>query len=188
MALKTNTKKAKQNIMDYIKAWDLDYLEERRAFEVEEGRPVYNLNNDANICAFIYQIFQEEKPGSDEYYKRRKMNVFEIFKDWAQGLPLGGLFCYYYNREARDDVAAILEETEEEKAKFTEEKATELLTYLIFREIEARRIKAEAPEVVKAEAEEPEASKALESINKTMQAGFNRIAAATTTTATTAEA
>ena len=60
----------------------------------------------------------------------------EIFKDWAQGLALGGLFCYYYNRSAKDDLGAILEESEAEKAKYTEQEAEEMLTRLIYRELE----------------------------------------------------
>lgn len=43
--------------------------------------------------------------------------------------------CYYYNRSAVDDLGAILEETEEEKARFTEQEAEQLLTDLIYREL-----------------------------------------------------
>ena len=59
-----------------------------------------------------------------------------IFEDWARGLALGNLFCYYYNRSAKDDLGKILEESEEEKAKYTEQEAEELLTRLIYREME----------------------------------------------------
>ena len=61
---------------------------------------------------------------------------FVIFEDWARGLALGNLFCYYYNRSAVDDLGEIMEETEEEKAKYTEQEAEETLTRLIYREME----------------------------------------------------
>lgn len=49
---------------------------------------------------------------------------------------MGNLFCYYYNRSAVDDLGEILEETDEEKAKYSEQQAEELLSRLIYREME----------------------------------------------------
>lgn len=43
--------------------------------------------------------------------------------------------CYYYNRSAVDDLGAILEETAEEKARYSEAQAETLLTSLIYREL-----------------------------------------------------
>jgi len=44
--------------------------------------------------------------------------------------------CYYYNRSAVDDIAEILQQTEAEKAKYTDErKAEKFLSALIYREI-----------------------------------------------------
>ena len=154
--LRTNSKAARQNIMEYIKD-DLDYLEERRQYDIEEGAPVYNLDEDAAICAMIWDIFQDEK-GYE--IKRSRGPVYNVFEDWAQGLALGGLFLYYYNRSAVDDLGAILEETEEEKAKFTEQEAEERLTRLIYREITARKEKASAPEYIDTEEEEEEGENA----------------------------
>ena len=58
-----------------------------------------------------------------------------MFVDWCQGLPSALDTLYYYNRSAVDDLAAILEETEEEKAKYTEAQAEEILSRLIYREL-----------------------------------------------------
>lgn len=59
----------------------------------------------------------------------------KAFEDWAAGLP--GLLdtCYYYNRSAVDDLAAILQETDSEKAKYSESQAESVLSRLIFREL-----------------------------------------------------
>ena len=67
--------------------------------------------------------------------EKNKSAVYDVFKNWAQGLALGQLFCYYYNRSAVDDLAEILEENETEKLKYSEKEAEEMLTNLIFREI-----------------------------------------------------
>ena len=80
------------------------------------------------------EIFCEEK--SYEIKKNYGIPTFEVFRDWAQGLALGNLFCYYYNRSAVDDLGAILEETEEEKSRYSEQEAEEMLTRLIFREMQ----------------------------------------------------
>ena len=55
--------------------------------------------------------------------------------DWCSGLPGVLDTCYYYNRSAVDDLGAILEETDEERARYTEEQAEKMLTTLIYREL-----------------------------------------------------
>ena len=126
--LRSNSKKARENIRNYIIEWDSDYIRERSDYTIPED------DVDA-ILAYAYdEIFR------DEYKYRIEDNYsnpcFVIFEDWAKGLALGGLFCYYYNRSAVDDLGAILEETEEEKGKYTESEAEEMLTRLIYREME----------------------------------------------------
>lgn len=55
-----------------------------------------------------------------------------IFAEWAAGLPSVLDTCYFYNRSAVDDLAEILEESDSEKAKYSDEqKAEKLLTNLI---------------------------------------------------------
>jgi hypothetical protein len=108
---------------------DLEYLQERaeyRGMELDE-------NNVDQVLAFAWSIFKEEKSGEINRY--RFINEYQVFKDWASGLALGNLFCYYYNRSAVEDLGNILEESAAEKAKYKEEDAEELLTRLIYREM-----------------------------------------------------
>ena len=73
----------------------------------------------------------------DEYMKGYNLNRnrFNCFCDWLAGLPSVFDSLYYYNRSAVDDLGEILEETEEEKAKYTEEEAEKTLSWLIYREV-----------------------------------------------------
>lgn len=129
--LKTNSKKALENIRAYI-------LEN---FNGEN----YDFNGDSNdfhaVAVFIYNTFIEEKyKGAENYYFRRGMRLQDVFEDWAAGLPSILDTCYYYNRSAVDDLAAILEESEQ--AKYNDEsEAEKLLTGLIFLQLskEARK-------------------------------------------------
>jgi hypothetical protein len=126
--LRTNSKKAAENIRKYIME-DLEYLQERaeyRGMELDE-------NNVDQVLALAWSIFKEEKSGEINRY--RFINEYQVFKDWASGLALGNLFCYYYNRSAVEDLGNILEESAAEKAKYKEEDAEELLTRLIYREM-----------------------------------------------------
>lgn len=81
------------------------------------------------IARFILDTFESEK--RYEHYASKA----EMFEDWAAGLPSVLDTCYYYNREAVEDLGNILDETEEEKARFTEDQAEKLLTSLIYRQL-----------------------------------------------------
>ena len=126
--IRSNSKQAIENIRKYILEWDSDYIRDRAEYDNRE------LKTDDEILAYAYELFKdEERYGIERNYGNP---CFVIFEDWARGLALGGLFCYYYNRSAVDDLGAILEETDEEKAKYTEQQAEEMLTRLIYREME----------------------------------------------------
>lgn len=123
--LKTNSKKARENVVAYI-LQDRDYIEENYGIRTEDATP-------DEMMAIIYRIFsEEERHGIEENYGNP---CFVIFEDWARGLALGSLFAYYCHSAVKD-LGDILEETDEERAKYTEQQAEELLTRLIYREIE----------------------------------------------------
>ena len=127
MALRTNSKKAMENLYNYIRDYSEDYLQD--SYNIDAA----TIENKAGLYKAIYNIFRQEMHPERLYYSRYPEIV--CFKDWASGLAMGGLFCYYYNREAVKDLAGILEETAEETNKYTEDRAEDLLTSLIYREI-----------------------------------------------------
>lgn len=121
--LRTNTKKACANIQAYIMA----------GFAGDN----YGIEKPATFaeCAkIIIDTFYQEYY-SQPWQKERYLNEFAAFESWAQGLPSIIDTCYYYNRSAVDDLGQILEETEAEKARFTEREAESKLTWLIYREL-----------------------------------------------------
>lgn len=122
--LKTNSKKAIENIKNYI-INNFDFynynngtIEEPTTFEA--------------IAKFIYNCFLTEKRYDNgcKHYSEQ-----QLFFEWCSGLPSVIDTCYFYNRSAVDDLAIILEETEAEKEKYTESDAEKLLTNLIYREL-----------------------------------------------------
>lgn len=119
--LRTNTKKARENVRAYIVN---SFTPENYTDTPPQEWP--------EIAAFILDTFRTEKPGIGAY---ARMTEQERFTDWASGLPSVIDCGYYYNRSAVDDLGAILEETEAEKARYDEPKAENLLTYLIYREL-----------------------------------------------------
>ena len=92
------------------------------------------------VAAFILAVFRKEKMSDFRYHN---CNEFAAFTDWCQGLPAVLDTCYYYNRSAVADLGQILEETEEEKARFTEPEAERRLTWLIYRELSKAASKRE---------------------------------------------
>lgn len=119
--LKSNSKKAIENIRVYVvnnfEPCGYDFVGDETDF--------------VTVAQFVYECFVDEKVKHD----KRRMTEQSLFFEWCSGLPSVLDTCYYYNRSAVDDLALILEETETEKAKYTEAQAEERLTYLIYREI-----------------------------------------------------
>ena len=133
--LRTNTKKAIENIRAYIvKGFDgtnyepkFDYIEKA----IEDNKHGSNIDIFSLVANAIYSTF------ADEYlyeYNRRR-NEQEVFVEWCAGLPSIIDTCYYYNRSAVEDLGDILEETEEERNRYTEAQAEETLSRLIYREV-----------------------------------------------------
>ena len=119
--LKSNSKKAKENLKNYIMQYTNDIAS-------EYGYNENLLKDYTTRCYYIYKIFMVEK-------QQKLFPHYSIFQEWAQGLALGHLFCYWYNRSAKKDVAMILEESEKEQEKFAESQAEVFLTKLIYNAI-----------------------------------------------------
>lgn len=123
--LRSNSKKALENIRAYI-------LENFNG----ENYGIETPDNWKDAARIIWDTFTEEKLHPErEYNRRRGYSNQRVFEDWAQGLPSILDTCYYYNRSAAADLAAILEETPEEMNRYSEQDAERMLTYLLFREI-----------------------------------------------------
>ena len=134
--LRTNSKQAKVNVLKYIET-SRGYYES--LYEYENAKKTDNnlslLNGKEiaigytnGLCAFIYQVAKKEKEWSNHEMCQN------LFTDWLQGLPSGGLGDFYVE-PCKPLLASILEETEEEADRYTEEDAETLLAYLIYREV-----------------------------------------------------
>lgn len=122
--LKTNSKKARENIQQYI----IDNF-------TPESYTDENITGFKSVATFILKTFRSEKYNCRADYRYYKGNEHLAFADWCAGLPSLLDTCYYYNRSAVDDLAVILEETEDEKTRYHEDAAETLLTTLIYREL-----------------------------------------------------
>ena len=118
--IRSNSKKAIKNIRSYIVS-NTDFSN----YDMETPTTF------SDIAPMLMHIFHEEKCK----YDKRMISYQERFIDWLAGLPSVFDSCYFYNRSAVDDLGEILEETEEEKAKYTESEAEQKLSYLIWREL-----------------------------------------------------
>lgn len=133
--MKTNCKKAIENIRKYVvdnTTLDSDCIDEKYAQSIE----LLN-KNDGKIDKFsvaahlIMATFYDEYHLSFPRFKTRQ----DAFECWCSGLPSVLDTCYYYNRSAVDDLGNILEQSEQERNKYTEQEAEKMLTRLIYREI-----------------------------------------------------
>lgn len=122
--LKTSSKKAKENIQQYI----VDNF-------TPESYTDENIKGFENIATYTLNTFRSEKYNCKEDYRYYNNNEQLAFIDWCAGLPSLLDTCYYYNRSAVADVAKILEQSESESKKYSESESERLLTMLIYREL-----------------------------------------------------
>ena len=119
--LKTNSKKARENIHCYV---------------VDNFTPDnYDIEPSTDFVTVANHIYNNFRVCTNGDYQWGRVAESVIFEDWMQGLPSIFGADYYYHCTALDDLGVILEETEAEKARFTEDDAAKLLTSLIYREI-----------------------------------------------------
>ena len=133
--LRTNSKKAKENIRLWILA---NYTPEdyTNAFQTETGE--YTPENFPEVAASIMDTFHKEK-GLDV----RRYGLEIAFIDWMQGLPsILETLPLLHGWEVAEILGDWLEETAEEKEAYSKkdedgQKAMETALHLVFREIEA---------------------------------------------------
>jgi hypothetical protein len=131
MAIRTNSAKARQRIRQYIldSVNDPDYLEDAfERFNMEKSETL----DFPTVSKIVMSDFEHYIQ-----YMRPVYNLFDYFEEWSTGLTAGGLFDYYLRSycNAIDILGDILEETEEERNKFTYTQAEHLLTSLIYAEL-----------------------------------------------------
>ena len=125
--LRTNSKTVKERIRNYIvENIDRDYIEE------VTGKEVDSLDYSEIKAALRSIVFEEMEK---HHCLKGRQGKYYFFKEWASGLPSALDTTYYYNISAVDLLGDILEETEEERNRYTEMQAEEMLTKLLFREI-----------------------------------------------------
>ena len=122
--LKTNSKKARENIKNYI----VDNFDGTNYTDT----PPQEWHE---IAIFIYECFRSEKWNCKQDFQYYRNNEWKAFLDWCSGLPSVIDTCYFYNRSAVEDLGNILEETEQERKQYEESTAENLLTMLIYNEI-----------------------------------------------------
>lgn len=118
--LRSNSKKCRQNVRDYI----VRYFDPS-SYDIPQFPKTFD-----EIAKCIWDTFKEEKK-----YDKSTKNIYKKFVSWCQGLPSILDCCYYYNRSARDDMMKIQECEDEEKYKRDESTCEQLLTDLIWEEI-----------------------------------------------------
>lgn len=116
--LRTNSKKVREAIRDYIKYNTTDYDYDEMPADFETAREIVKNSYYNEVGKWL----------------ERSVSRYEAFETWTQGLP-STLNCSYYLSSAVELLGDILEETQAERERFTETEAEKLMTKLIYREL-----------------------------------------------------
>ena len=118
--IKSNSLQARKGIREYI-----------RENYCPDGYDEYEETESLKkIAENILNCFYDEKVKLDT----RRMIFEDLFLEWMAGLPTI-LHADYFLTSAKDVLGEILDETEEERDRFTETQAEEMLTRLIWGEL-----------------------------------------------------
>lgn len=122
--LKTNSRQVKEKVKAFI-----SQIFDASSYDRED------LNN-APIEEQIQFIARTCWQELGHEVKRNHSSFQEMFISWCQGLPsLIDTASYYCHSSAVDLVGDMLEQTKEERAKYSEPEAEKLLSYLIYKEV-----------------------------------------------------
>ena len=135
--LKSNSKQAIERIKDYVcnhVNFDYDSVNEKYYYVMDLEKRHENGENIDMFSVYahaLYSIMYEEVIAHSKINRSFK----DSFIYWCKGLPSCFDTCYYVNRSACDDLGDILEQTAEQRYKYSESEAEEKLSSLIFREL-----------------------------------------------------
>lgn len=135
--LRTNSKEVMKRIKNIIlESYEL--AEEYYAFEGRQAKTEYN-----DICKDIMHFFYIEKRNDDCLYKVGRISEQDLFYDWVSGLPSAfPVSDDIFLRSAVDFLGNLLDETEQEKKKYTDEQAEKQCCNLLYRELNKHARKA----------------------------------------------
>lgn len=125
MGIKTNSKQAITAVHNYI----MD------GFSIDSDKGIIDADNYNRDFPTIAKLIFDDFINQKGWEIGRFGSTQQLFVDWLQGLPSVIDSCYYYNRSAVQDLGNILNQTESERNRYTEQQAEQTLSYLIFREI-----------------------------------------------------
>ena len=128
MALKTNSKQAREN----LKKWIIDNFN----FEEYLNNTGKELEKDfSKVSSAIIDTFNSEKYYSNSYAIAHGIAPSKMFYDWMSGLPTMLSSDDIFLKSAIDTLGDILEQTPQEKAKYKESDAEVTMCNLIYREL-----------------------------------------------------
>lgn len=115
--------------MNRIKKVIMDSYESAEEYYTFDGGTMKTEYND--ICKDIMNMFYIEKLQFDNRYKAGRISKADLFMDWMHGLPSAfPVSNDIFLNSAVDFLGDLLDETETEKEKFTDEQAEKKRLYI----------------------------------------------------------
>lgn len=99
------------------------------------GEDPDNFNTFEDVSVYVWRVFTTEYRLRDSNTLRYYKTLQNAFESWLRGLPSVLDPAFLYHESAVDVLGSWLQETEEEKSKYTESQAEDYILRLIYREI-----------------------------------------------------
>ena len=137
--IRTNSKEAKRRIQGFISEHVADYIDCENEWITEAYKGITENSPFSLVADFVLDCFHDEELRNHAAYKAGRVSAQDVFHSWCAGLsgklPTSEIFLGA--TAAIDTLGAILDESDEEKARYSENAAERMLTALMFRELTA---------------------------------------------------
>ena len=128
---RSNSKEVNNLIRDFV----MEHFNDVYYPDNKDYLPDLDTSNYNDVSKVVLDVFYQEKVKHDKAYNAGIVSRYTLFEEWVSGLCSALPSEYYYNVSAVDLLGGWLDQTDDEKSKYSEDQAERMITKLLYREL-----------------------------------------------------
>lgn len=128
---RSNSKDVNNLIRDFV----MEHFNDVYYPDKKDWLPDLDTSNYNDVSKVVLDVFYQEKVKHDNAYNAGRVSIYTLFEEWVSCLCSALPSKYYYNVSAVDLLGRWLDQTDDEKSKYSEDQAERMITKLLYREL-----------------------------------------------------